>query len=155
MQKFMIENLNARIKNDSATEISSVLEMDDHIFQTRFIQMYRQFELCDDLEIELQSVAAYVGEFGMFLNAKCNESLIGIGVHPIFSGHEFVSAPQIEEIKYVLMSADEMNAMISFQNSKNNLGYALVPDELIFIDDFDFSIDVSACFQKNFLCGEG
>lgn len=148
MKNPIIENSNAYSDVKFFIEDLEALNSGGYIFPTRFLQMYKKFKVWDELEIQIESVAAYVGEFGMILNAKCNNKRIGIGVHPTWMRNENGSIIHIDTITYVLMTSNEIKKMISYQKSKNNIGCVVSPGELVFIDEFEFEIQCTKGFMK-------
>ena len=148
MKNSMIENRNSSRSIALVIENSEALKSGSYIFPTRFLQMYKKFILWRELEIQLESVAAYVGELGMFLNASCNNKRIGIGVHPIWMRNEDGSIIGIDMINYVFMTSNELKRMLSFQNSINNVGYTLSSGEPVFIDESDFTTQCTGNFMK-------
>lgn len=124
------------------------LQTGNHIFENKFINMHKKFNIGSDIKIQLKSVVAYAGEFGMFLNAACNDKIIGIGVHPSWITDDEDSLIDIDSINLVLMTKSEMARMISRLKAQNRIGEVMEPIEPVIIDDYDLDIKFSSKFAK-------
>lgn len=137
------DNDSLRIHLDSSVGFLS----EKNVLKTDFLTFFRKFQFGNGPVISVKSVAQYVGEFGIFLNAKCRGKPIGIGVHPqwIRDDGKIVG---IESLLYVTMTIPEMKKMISISELRGETKFRICPpdDRAVLMDEFDFNMMKSKGF---------
>lgn len=110
-----------------------------NVLKTDFLTFFRKFQFGNGPIISVKSVAQYVGEFGIFLNAKCRGKPIGVGIHPEWI-HDDGKIVGIESLTYVIMTVQEMKTMIQIRKDRGETKFKICPpdDEIVMMDEFDF-----------------